>query len=110
MIIVRWKTCIIRFSCCATICAAGLLMAGAPRAFADDDCQQRLIHADHELDRAITKHGYNSKQAEHWSHELREAREWCWEHSHRWWSEHEHRWHDQRDWDDRDHDRDHDPH
>jgi len=81
-------------------------MTGAPRANASDDCQRRLAHADHELDRAIEKHGYNSRQADHRRHELREARERCWEHRHRWWNEHERRWHEQRDWDDRDHDRD----
>jgi hypothetical protein len=37
---------------------------------------------------------------------LREAREYCWEHSHRWWDEDGHRWRSGRDWDDHDHDRD----
>jgi hypothetical protein len=100
----RWKTGLVRFVCGAAIFVAGALTTAAPRAKADDDCQKKLVHADHELDRAVDKHGYTSKQAEHWRHELREAREWCWEHRHRWWDEHEHRWHDQRDWDDHDHD------
>jgi len=102
----RWKTGLARFVCGAVMLATGAFLAGVPRAQASDDCQRKLAHADHELDRAIEKHGYNSRQADHKRHELREAREWCWEHRHRWWNEHERRWHEQRDWDDRDHDRD----
>jgi len=68
-------------------------MAGAPRANADDSCQRKLVHADHELDRAIEKHGYTSKQGDHWRHELKEAREWRWEHSPRWWDDHDHERH-----------------
>jgi len=77
-----------------------------PFSHADDDCQKRIIHADHKLHEAIEQHGWQSSQAEHWRHELIEARSYCWEHSHRWWNEDEHRWHDQRDWDDHDHDHD----
>ena len=102
----RWKTGLVRFACGAMLLATGTLLAGTPRAEARDDCQRKLAHADHELDRAIERHGYYSRQADHWRHELHEARERCWEHRHRWWSEHERRWHEQRDWDDRDHDRD----
>lgn len=90
--------------------AAGFI--AIPRvAHADDDCQKRIIHADHQLHKAIEKHGPASSQAEHWRHELAESRSYCWEHSHRWWDEDEHRWHSEHDWDDHDHDRDHDrPH
>lgn len=77
-----------------------------PSSRADDDCQKRISHADHELHKAAEKHGWESPQAEHWRHELAEARSWCWEHAHRWWDEDEHRWRDQRDWDDHDHDHD----
>ena len=106
MITRGWKMGLVRFACAASMFAGGVLLAGAPRAYASDDCQRRLVHADHELDEAIERHGYNSRQADHWRHELHEAREWCWNHSHRWWNEHEQRWHDQRDWDDHDHDHD----
>jgi hypothetical protein len=79
-----------------------------------DDCQKRIVKADHKLHEAVEHHGWQSSQAEHWRHELREARAYCWEHSHRWWDEDEHRWHSDRDWDDHDHDhdrdRDHDHH
>jgi len=61
----RWKTGLVRFVCGTAILAGGLLMTGAPRAYADDDCQRKLRHADHELDRAVEKHGYNSRQADH---------------------------------------------
>jgi hypothetical protein len=81
------------------------LSMGATGARANEECQERLVHADHKLHEAIEHHGYESRQADHWRHELREAREYCWEHSHRWWDEDGHRWHTERDWDDHDHDR-----
>jgi len=83
--------------------AATLLLAGATAVRADD-CQKRIIKADHKLHEAIDKHGWQSSQAEHWRHELAEARSYCWEHGHRWWDEDGHRWHTERDWDDHDHD------
>jgi len=84
--------------------AAGLaLFAGVPAAQADG-CQERLRKADHKLHEAVEHHGYESKQAAHWRHELHEARESCWEHGHRWWDEDGNRWHTDRDWDDHDHD------
>ena len=85
--------------------AAALFLA-APAAHADDDCQKRIVHADHKLHEAVEHNGWQSSQAEHWRHELAEARSYCWEHSHRWWDEDGHRWRDQRDWDDHDHDHD----
>ena len=72
----------------------------------DERCQRRIEHADHELHEAIERHGRYSKQADHERRALHEVREQCWREHHRWWNEHERRWHDQRDWDDRDHDRD----
>jgi hypothetical protein len=84
-----------------------LLFAGTPRLRADDDdCQQRIVKADHKLHEAAEHHGWQSKQAEHWRHELAEARAWCWEHHHRWWDEDGRRWRSDRDWDDHDHDHD----
>ena len=83
--------------------AVGLLFL-APRAAADDACQRRTEHAEHKLHEAIEHHGYESKQAERGRHELREAREYCWEHAHRWWDVEGNRWHTERDWDDHDHD------
>jgi len=73
---------------------------------ADDDCQHRIAKADHKLHEAIEHHGPRSEQAEHWRHELHEAREECWRTNHRWWDEDEHRWRTEHDWNDRDHDRD----
>src|SRR5215469_378105 len=83
----------------AAAALVGLLgFAATPRAYADDEhCQKRIRKADHRLHEAIEDHGWNSRQAEHARHELREAREHCWNLSHRW--------HSDRDWDDRDHDR-----
>jgi hypothetical protein len=99
------------------MCSLGVVVAltapaAVPRAFAqsrediDERCQRRIEHADHELHEAIERHGRYSKQADHERRELHEVREQCWREHHRWWDEHERRWHDQRDWDDRDHDRD----
>lgn len=96
-----------------TIAALGgfLLLAGTPRAFADDDgyCHNRVAKADHRLHEAVEHHGWNSKQADHARHDLHEAREECWNRSHKWWDEDGHRWHTDHDWDDHDHDhaRDH---
>jgi hypothetical protein len=84
--------------------AATLAFASAPRAMADDDCQRRIYRADHKLHEAVEHYGWDSRQADHWRHELSEARERCWRERHRWWDEDGHRWHTDRDWDDHDHD------
>ena len=96
----------------AALALAGFLMfTGVPSLRADrDDCQRRVARADHRLHEAIEHHGYRSEQAERRRHELHEARERCWNASHRWWDEHEHRWHTERDWDDHDHEHDRDNH
>jgi len=87
----------------AVLATGFLLFAGAPGAKAED-CQDRIGKADHHLHEAIEHHGYESKQADHARHELREAREYCWAHGHRWWDVDGNRWHTDRDWDDHDHD------
>ena len=84
------------------------LFTAMPRAHAEsvEQCQRRIAHAEHDLHEAIEHHGRRSRQADHERRELHEARERCWREHHRWWDEHEHRWREQRDWDERDHDRD----
>ena len=84
-----------------------LAFAGAPSASADnyDKCQRRIAKEEHRLHEAVEDHGWYSRQADHARHELREARERCWNERHRWWDEDGRRWHSDRDWDDRDHDR-----
>ena len=95
---------IFRRAALAAAALAGLLLfTGAPNVRADD-CQKRIAKADHKLHEAIEHHGPHSSQAEHWRHELAEARSYCWEHSHRWWDEDGHRWRTEHDWDDHDHD------
>ncbi|HXJ06221.1 MAG TPA: hypothetical protein VNH65_14045 [Candidatus Acidoferrum sp.] len=91
----------------ATAALAGLLaFTGAPSALADNDgCQRRIARADYKLHEAAQRHGWDSRQADHWRHELREARGRCWREHHRWWDADGRRWHTDRDWDDRDHDR-----
>ena len=86
---------------------AMFLFAGVPQAKADDDhreCRERVERDQAKLDRAIQRHGERSRQAEHARHELNEQRERCWNRYHGYWGA-DARWHDQRDWDDRDHDR-----
>ncbi len=64
----------------ATAALGGLLFfAGPPGAEAAgrDDCQRRIAKTEHELGEAIEDHGYNSRQANHWRHERREAYERC---------------------------------
>ena len=56
---------------------------GQSQAEMDERCQRHVQHAEHELHEAIERYGRHSREADH-----------------------ERRWHDQRDWDDRDHDRD----
>jgi hypothetical protein len=84
--------------------AAGLVLFAGTASARADECQERLIKADHRLHEAIEHHGPESKQAERRRHELREAREYCWGHGHRWWDVDGSRWHTDRDWDDHDHD------
>ena len=92
----------------ALVLSAALLFVAVPRAHAEDyeHCQRRIAHADHELHLAIERHGRHSPEADHKRHDLREARERCWNQYHRWWDEDAHRWHTERDWDEHDHDRD----
>lgn len=84
---------------------AGCLILAAPGASAATACQRRLARADHRLHDAARRHGWDSREAQHARIQLREAREYCWAHSHRWWDEDTQRWHTERDWDDHDHDR-----
>ncbi len=55
------------------------LFAATPRAKADhrNDCDRRVARARWQLHEAIEHHGYGSRQARHWQHELREEYERC---------------------------------
>lgn len=104
-----WDLGLIRRSVVGLAAAAGLfLLTAAPgaRAESSEQCQRRISHADHELHEAIERHGLHSREAQHERRELHEARQRCWREHHQWWDEHEHRWRTDREWDDRDHDRD----
>ena len=87
-----------------TLCGAAILFTGSTIASAENNCQKRVINADHKLHEAIQHHGPYSSQAQHWRNELAEARAYCWDHSHRWWDEDQHRWRTDHDWNDHDHD------
>src|SRR5258708_29404635 len=63
-----------------TAALSGLLFLAAPpgaQAAGRDDCQRRIAKTEHELGEAIEEHGYNSRQANHWRHERREAYDRC---------------------------------
>jgi hypothetical protein len=78
---------------------AGFLLFTGARVNADDsECQHRTEKADHRLHEAVEHHGWDSKQAEHARHELREAREYCWNQRHRWYDADRHEWREERNW------------
>ena len=81
---------------------AGVLVFTSPSHVRADEaeCQHRVARADHRLHEAIEHHGWDSRQADHARHELREAREYCYTTYHRWWDEDDRHWHSDRDWDD----------
>ena len=82
----------------ATLAAAALggllLFAGAPSARANDGFEgdRRIDRAEWKLHEAIEHHGYYSRQADHWRHELREEREHCWRERREWREHHDHDW------------------
>ena len=51
---------------------AFMILGGASTARADDwrSCEEKIEHEQHELDRAIARHGYYSRQADHERREL----------------------------------------
>jgi len=57
-----------------------LLFGGAPGAKANNGCDddRRIDRAEWKLHEAIERHGYYSRQADHWRHEVREEQERCW--------------------------------
>jgi hypothetical protein len=78
-----------------------LLFTGAPRVRADEsECQHRTEKADHRLHEAVEHHGWDSRQAEHARHELREARQYCWDQHHKWWDSEGREWRSEHAWDD----------
>ena len=97
-----------RWFLCFAIFMGLLMSSAAPVAHAEspEECQRHIEHAEHDLHEAIEHHGRHSRKADHERQELREARERCWRENHRWWDYHERRWHEERDWDEHDHDRD----
>jgi hypothetical protein len=63
------------------VALSGLMLLGtAGTARADDSrdrCGERINHEQHELDRAIARHGYDSRQADHERRELNRLRHEC---------------------------------
>jgi hypothetical protein len=65
----------------ATAALGGFFFLASPpgvnAAARPDDCQRRIAKTEHELGEAIEDHGYNSRQANHWREERREAYDRC---------------------------------
>jgi|SRR5579872_2470530 len=82
----------------ASLLSMVFLVAGAPRAHADehDRCRRHIEKAEHRLDEAIRHHGEHSPEARERRHELYEEREHCWREQHGWWDGHDQRWHEER--------------
>jgi len=106
-----------------TSMAVVLFFAGVSVARADDrdTCRRNIERAEIRLNKAVEKHGSDSRQADERRHELNQAREACWNQSHGWWDGQNRQWHTDRDWDrdashdhqgdsDRDHHGDRDDH
>jgi hypothetical protein len=57
-----------------------LLFTGTPGAKANNwnDGDRGVDRAEWNLHEAIERHGYYSRQAQHWRHELREEQQRCW--------------------------------
>jgi hypothetical protein len=67
---------------------AFMILGGAGTARADDwrSCEEKIAHEQHELDRAIARHGYSSRQADHERRELDRLYAQCryrWDHDYR---------------------------
>jgi hypothetical protein len=60
-----------------TAALSGLVFLAAAPAAKADDCAKRIRKAEHNLQEAIEDHGYYSRKADHWRHELREAYQRC---------------------------------
>lgn len=105
MALVTQKVRFVKAAIVSAVFVGFLAVPGLRSVRADHDCQRVTAKYDRNLHEAIEKHGVNSKQAEHWRNELHEERERCWKSNHRWWDEDNHSWHNDRDWDDHDHDR-----
>jgi hypothetical protein len=66
----------------AAVLGAVVMLAGAGAARAaggdrDDNCYRKVHEEERELDRAIERHGYYSRQADHERRDLERARERC---------------------------------
>lgn len=62
----------------AAMFVGGLAMFGAAPNARADECNRTIRYDDARLNEAIARHGYYSRQAEHWRHERREALARCW--------------------------------
>lgn len=75
-----WKEKIIGQAFVAAAALAGILLfAGAPAAAAHgrDKCGRDIARAERKLDESVARHGFYSRQAQHWRHELDEVQDRC---------------------------------
>ena len=90
----------LRMAPAVAMMGAMFFFAGVPQVRADDDhheCRARIEKAQHNVDRAVAKHGEGSPQAEHARRDLNAQRDACWSKYHGYWGA-DNRWHEQRDW------------
>jgi hypothetical protein len=66
-----------RFQKVSLVGVAGLLLLGSISASAANNCERRIRNAEMQLQRAVAKHGYNSRQAEKKRRHLEEVRSRC---------------------------------
>ena len=98
----------------AAMVALFLMFVALPALHADDRtrCQKDTEKAEMKLDEAIRTHGGLSHEAAVKMEDLRKQREHCYDRFHEWWDGREQRWHDDNDFGqdlhNRDHDHDHD--
>jgi len=97
-----WTKTLVKSALAASLAGGLLLFGGAAtvRAADFDSCHRNVEKWESRLDRDIDRHGFDSRQANHDRHELREAREKCERYYRDYWRDHYNH--------DRDYDRDHD--
>jgi hypothetical protein len=57
--------------------SAGVAQASGPDPYRDDACARKIYNEERALDRAIERHGNNSRQADHARWDLQKTREVC---------------------------------
>lgn len=74
----RREVCMLgRFQKVSLLTVVGLLLLGSITASAANNCEQRIRKAEMQVERAVARHGSNSRQAENKRRHLEEVRATC---------------------------------